>query len=390
MKDDTAESSHTLRWQETVLVQRALRVGLAGGGAIADVYARALAETPAAELTALADPSPLVRARREQEWVGVAMRETYHELLADPLDLIVLALPHHTHAEALIAALGSGKAVVCEKPLALDLRTAEKVVRQHEASAGRAIVRTYLRAVGFHAWTRQALTPAVLGAPRLFRGYFGSDRLAALADPDDWHGDWEKAGGGVLADSGYHLIDLARFLIGEVETASAEMSRDGGLPDNCAEDMASVTLTHRNGATSSFDCVWTDHSLPFRWERSIYAAGGIVHIRDDNGRVLLDISRRGMPRTVASFSDWWMKANVRSAVNCITSFAGSPLDAGVASLDDATETLRTVLACYYSAQEGRPVSPHEVPADYSPNSRSLNMAKGSGHSCSQFTKPRSR
>ncbi len=321
----------------------------------------------------MADAAPSVRARREREWPGVMVRETYHELLTDPLDLIVVALPHHAHAEALIAALNSGKGVVCEKPLALDLRTAEEVVRCHDASGVRAVVRTYLRAVGFHAWARQALTPAHLGVPKLFRGYFGSDRLAALADPDDWHGDWEKAGGGVLVDSGYHLIDLARFLIGEVETVSAEMNRDASLPDGCAEDIVRVTLTHRNGAISSLDCVWTDHSLPFRWERSLYAEKGIVHIRDDEGRVLLDVSRRGAPRTVASFSDWWMTANVRSAINCIASFAGSSLDAGVASLADAAETLRTVLACYYSAQEGRPVALGEVPADYAPNNRSLSV-----------------
>ncbi|WP_375386265.1 Gfo/Idh/MocA family protein [uncultured Microbacterium sp.] len=96
-----------------------LRVGLVGGGGIAFAHIEAYRKSGAGQIVAVSDVNPETLSRRMQE-LDVPGWTDYRELLAsDDIDAIDICLPHHLHAEVLIAAVHAGKHVLCEKPLAL-------------------------------------------------------------------------------------------------------------------------------------------------------------------------------------------------------------------------------------------------------------------------------
>ena len=105
-----------------------IRIGLIGGGAIADAHIRgyrAFAETvlPAA----VADAAPEVAQRRAAE-LGVPAHTDYRQLIAQiELDAVDICLPHHLHANAIVTAAEAGLHVLCEKPLCLTRTEAERV-----------------------------------------------------------------------------------------------------------------------------------------------------------------------------------------------------------------------------------------------------------------------
>lgn len=350
---------------------RSLRLGIAGGGAIADVYLRAIAGKGWAHITALADTDPGVRERRSA--AGMTIYADASELLADAsVDVVVIALPHDLHAAMSIAAMCAGKDVICEKPLALTVEDAEAVAAAEQATGRRVVVRTYLRALDHHRWLGAALAAGDLGTALLFRGLFASDRRSALKDLDDWHGDWSRAGGGVVIDSGYHLVDLARHLLGEVETVDAQMQRSVAHRSGAAEDIAQLTMRHRGGAVSSLSCVWNDNLAPFRWERELYASEGVAHVHDHSSESRLLAQRRGAERTERVVGDWWRTANAQAIHDCVRALTTEDnTDGGAVDVADAAATLRVVLAGYRSAAVGTRCAPRAVPRVYRASSDSI-------------------
>lgn len=139
----------------------------------------------------------------------------------DDIDVVDVATPVYLHAEMAIAAAESGKHVFCEKPMSLTSAEAERMLAAATASG----VTTYVN----HNYRR---VPAVMLAKRLIdEGFVGRVfhwRSAYLQDwivdpdfPRTWHLRKEMAGSGPHHDLGSHSIDLARFLVGEIETVSA-------------------------------------------------------------------------------------------------------------------------------------------------------------------------
>src|SRR4051794_40089561 len=110
--------------------QQPLAVGLIGAGRMGSFHAETLAHRlPGVRLAALADPAPGA-ARSLGDRLGCATTYTdIGELLADPrIDAVVIATPARTHAGLVEAAAKAGKAVYCEKPMAVTLAEADRAV----------------------------------------------------------------------------------------------------------------------------------------------------------------------------------------------------------------------------------------------------------------------
>lgn len=103
-----------------------MRFGLVGAGRIGAVHARNLAASNSAVLVAVTDPDN-ARARAIAEAHGGAMADDFEALLVDvSIDALVIASPTTLHSEQVIAAAGAGKAILCEKPLSLNLDEAKR------------------------------------------------------------------------------------------------------------------------------------------------------------------------------------------------------------------------------------------------------------------------
>ena len=220
------------------------------------------------------------RAVREAaERYGYAAAYTdWRDLIADPaVTLVDNGGPNDLHAEPCIAAAEAGKHVLCEKPLA---RTAAEAKRMLEAVSRAAI--THM--VGFNyrfvpavRHARDLIHDGQLGSIYHFRARYLQDWLADPTTPHTWRLTQASAGSGALGDLGSHVVDLARFLIGEPTSVSASLrtfttDRPGGKVD--VDDAFVATIEFSSGAVGTIEAsrVATGNKNGFMFE--VNGSGG--------------------------------------------------------------------------------------------------------------------
>ncbi|WP_249012046.1 Gfo/Idh/MocA family oxidoreductase [Conexibacter sp. DBS9H8] len=223
-----------------------LRVALAGYGLAGRVFhAPLIATTPGLSLAHIltTDPERVAKARAEHPEAEV------RDSLGggwETTDLLVVATPNATHVPLAEAAIARGIAVVVDKPLAPDARSAARLVARAAESAVPLSV--------FHnrRWDAEMLTAAEL----VREGRLGTVRRWESRierwRPDGSAGGWRarppEAGGGLLLDLASHLVDQALRLFGPVAAVYAESATV--RPGHAAEDDAFLALTHAGGVVS--------------------------------------------------------------------------------------------------------------------------------------------
>lgn len=168
------------------------------------------------------------------DWRGVVER-------AD-VNLVCIVTPPVTHKEMTLAALAAGKAVLCEKPMAMNAsETAEMRGRARELKAC-ALVDHELRFLAGRQELQARLRAGEIGRVRHVRFTFRTDARADATRAWDWWSD-EQAGGGLLGAIGSHAIDSCRWLLGaEVTQVCAQLATHVGTrPDEQTRTQRAVT-----------------------------------------------------------------------------------------------------------------------------------------------------
>src|SRR5258708_1746324 len=113
-------------------------IGIAGCGAVTELYyapaLQLLEGEGVCRVTSLFDPEAASAARIVRQFPQASRASSYGELLHSGIDLVIIASPPRVHAEQAIAALSSGLAVLCEKPIATNLADGEAIVEAAHAS----------------------------------------------------------------------------------------------------------------------------------------------------------------------------------------------------------------------------------------------------------------
>ncbi len=168
------------------------------------------------------------------------------EVVAHPdVDLVVLCTPSGVHGEQTLAALRAGKHVVVEKPLSVDIASAEEVVRVADEQNRFVSVISQRRLEPQNQYVKRHLDAGDLGRPVLgeaFVHWFRDDAYYA-------HASWRKRqdqGGGSLMNQGLHSVDLLAWMMGPVTHVSAQYGTLGRRMD--AEDTTVATLQFASGA----------------------------------------------------------------------------------------------------------------------------------------------
>jgi predicted dehydrogenase len=188
-------------------------------------------------------------AARRYGWGG-AVTDWRDQIADDRIGLYDNGGPNWLHAEPTIAAARAGKHVLCEKPLALDADEAHAMWRAADESGVVHMCGFNYRFVPAVRLARQLVERGDLGRIVHFRARYlqswGWD-----APGDDWHFDPARAGTGAIGDLGAHVIDLARYLVGEIATVSAEVRTyvDGRRVD----DAFVATVEFENGAIGTLE-----------------------------------------------------------------------------------------------------------------------------------------
>ncbi len=203
---------------------RKLRIGIIGAGGFAEQHMEAFAEIPEVEVTAFMRRSEGPLRAMQEQW-GVPKGYTDHQaLLDDPdIDAIDIITPTDSHKEYALAAIASGRPVLCEKPLALNAADCQEMLDAAESA-------DVIHAVNFN---QRGRTPVGRMKRYIDAGYVGdvyhvnirwgfSSQQDARPDVPAWRYLPEHGGGTVYEL--IHVFDMARLLNGEVARVSAMLN----------------------------------------------------------------------------------------------------------------------------------------------------------------------
>ncbi|WP_227353984.1 Gfo/Idh/MocA family protein [Haladaptatus salinisoli] len=155
--------------------------------------------------------------------LGFAETSTDWEEVVGDVDAFYNLGPNFVHAEPSVAALDAGIPVLCEKPLAATLDDAERMADAAESAGVPTATAFNYRFIPAIRYAKGLIDDGTLGEIRHFRGRYLQDWLVDPDAPWSWRNDEELAGSGALGDLGAHTVDLARFLVGDVERVSGHL-----------------------------------------------------------------------------------------------------------------------------------------------------------------------
>jgi predicted dehydrogenase len=191
-----------------------------------------------------------VKQARERLGWDEAVVDWREQVADDRVGLFDNAGPNALHAEPTIAAARAGKHVLCEKPLGLTAGEAHEMWQEAERAGVHHLCGFNYRFVPAVRLARELLDAGELGGVAHFRARYlqswGWD-----ADPGVWRLSRNEAGSGALGDLGAHVVDLARYLVGEITSVSALVRAI--VPGREVDDHFVAIVEFENGAIGTLE-----------------------------------------------------------------------------------------------------------------------------------------
>ena len=250
-----------------------IRIALIGCGRMGSVHARNLAAHPRLELAAIADADP---ARRKSAAAALGAREaTPEEVLADPtIDAVAIVTPTSEHLEGTLRALRAGKAVFCEKPLALDIATLAAAGGELDRPARPLFVAFNRRFDPHYMELKARIDAGAIGTLESLHIVNHDPALPAL--------EFIPHSGGLFRDFTIHDFDMSAWLLGEdpVEVfAWSACLIDPKIAELGDVDTAKVLLRTRSGKLCAIS---NSRRTAYGYDQRIEAFGSGGAARVDN------------------------------------------------------------------------------------------------------------
>jgi 1,5-anhydro-D-fructose reductase (1,5-anhydro-D-mannitol-forming) len=330
---------------------RRLGWGIAGASDIAARYMiPALRRQPDAEVVAVASRSP----ERAVAYAAANSIPVHYgsvaELAADPrVDAVYIGSDNRLHPEQALAAAAAGKAVLCEKPLALTVAQAAEMVGACRAAGVLLGTNHHLRGAAAVRAVRDLVASGRIGRPlavRVAHATYLPERLRT------WRVSDPEAGGGPLNDMGTHDFDALRFVLGDEVVEVTAMTAEQGMTAAGIEDEVMGVLRFAGGALATFHAAYNLHFAGSVLEiqgtegaivgRGILvgSGGGEVLIRDAAGEHAVDLGDPANP----------YEGTVRAFIDAFNT-GGRPAATG----EDGLRSLEIASAARESARTGRTV-----------------------------------
>lgn len=334
-----------------------LSVGVIGTGRIGRMHARIVAEeVPGAELVGVFDENPAAAASVADE-LGARAFPSVGALIEDEaIDAVAICTPTGFHADQVVAAAAADKAIMCEKPVSLELAEVDRALAA-VAEAGVPFQ------IGFnqrfdpgHASLAAAVASGEIGQPRIMR--------ITSRDTEPPPLSYARGSGGIFLDMTIHDFDMARFVTGSevVEVyATGQVLIDPGFAEIGDLDTVVITLVHENGCLTAIDnCREANYGYDQRVE--VCGPGGVAisdnqpihqaYLRDSRGLHGAALVYPFLDRYGASYIAEWQEFVVALAESRQPKVG----------LGDARAPLVTGLAAWRSVHERRPVRIAEITA----------------------------
>jgi predicted dehydrogenase len=340
-----------------------IRIGIIGCGSIAEFrHAPEYKNNPEAEIVAYFDPNSQ-RAEKLAGLYGGTVVEDYNAIIEDKtIDAISVCSTNEMHHVITTKALKSGKHVLCEKPIAVSLESAQEMLDAAKNSGKILMIAHNQRLAAAHKKAREILQKGELGRVITFRttfGHKGPEYWSADKSKTTWFFEKNRSVFGVAGDLGIHKIDLIRYLlddeIEEVSSMVCSLDKKGadGKPIGVSDNMVCLLKTKKN-IIGTLTVSWTYYG-PEDNSTTLYCEKGIMKLYAEP-TYSIQISNLEEEETLYKIGKIQTNDS-QSNSGVIDAFIDSIINkkAPLISGEDGYKGLRVVLAAIQSSETGRTV-----------------------------------
>lgn len=251
---------------------KTFKIGMVGYGGIGRVHAMAYRDIgfnyglPANQIQVVGvATSHLTSAEKAAKEIGCDFyTDSFQALIdRDDVDIIDCCTPNNTHEAVLVAAAQAGKHIYCEKPLAVSMDEARRIVAAVTAGGVKAQMTFNVRFFPAITRAQQLIQSGFLGQLFSFRGRYMRSSYISASKPYTWRLNKAASGGGALFDLGSHLLDIVYLLLGDfdavqahLETLIPERPIAPGSSETARVDVDDLALLHLrmvNGVTGTVE-----------------------------------------------------------------------------------------------------------------------------------------
>jgi predicted dehydrogenase len=343
-----------------------VRIGIIGCGRISDLHASGYLADARARVAAVCDIDPAKAQAKVREWGAEVPYTDYRALLADSsIDAVDIITPQRCHEVMALEALAAGKHVCVQKPMTIDMNSADRMVAAAAATSGKVfkVSENYI----FYpplVLAKNIIDDGKIGEPTSMRIKFISGAKGGWDVPAsawDWRKDEHRRGYGMQTfDHGHHMWSVAWYLLGEIERVSAWIDSVDGEIDCPAEIMWKYVGMPKYGSCDYSHGL--DLHIPSRYYANdewfeVTGSEGIVIVNRCTGNVWggapVRLFREDHWTEFADVDSDWAAGFKGSTSNFISAILG--FEAPTLSVNRGREVLRMDLAIQESAR-----SRHEV------------------------------
>lgn len=327
-----------------------LKTAIVGCGNIFPMHAVPVMKNPHAALAAVCDNKP-ERAAAAAERFGCRAYTDFETMLRqENPDVVHLCTPHDLHAPLACRAMEHGCHVLTEKPMAIALADARRMLATASATGKTLGVIFQNRYNAGARLIRQCLDRGELGEVTAARIWLTWDRSPEYYSKSDWKGTWDREGGGVIIDQAIHTLDLMRWLIGRPVVRVQASLANRTHPNIPVEDTAEGRVEFTGGVYGTFYVMnhyCTDE--PVRLELACTRGKAVMEgpkarVELDNGRAYFADNDPTQLFEYGDVKQYWGTSHVKQIDNFYESLLGrAPLEITAA---DAFLTQEMICALY--------------------------------------------
>lgn len=275
-----------------------MRVAIIGAGLQCMRRAPVIKESAGDNLVVIASPNA-DHASKAASRFGCESASNWKSVVErSDIDAVIVATPPHVHAEISIAAMRSGKHVLCEKPLSRTVHEASEMVRASKET-GKTLKCGFNHRHHPAIWAaKQHLDQGDLGRPLFARSRYGI--CGRPGYEKEWRADPSQAAGGQFIEQGSHVIDLFRWFLGEIRETSCMTSRLF-FTEQTLDGAGMALFRAESGATASLHTTLTQWKNLFSFE--VFGTDGYVQVESLGGAYGTERLTFGRRDFTAPFND---------------------------------------------------------------------------------------
>jgi UDP-N-acetylglucosamine 3-dehydrogenase len=322
---------------------------LIGAGTMGGVHADAYSKMNDVNVAGIVDPN-IGNAQKLAEKLHSEAFASFGEALPyfKQADVIDICLPTHLHKTFVQRCADEGKHVICEKPLAGNLKDAEQMIQYCKEKGVRLFVGHVLRFFPEYKQAKEMIDSGKAGEIKLARTSRGGKFPEGWSN---WFGNFEQSGGLIL-DMIIHDFDFLRWCFGEVERVYAKNVYRHD--DEANLEYALVTLRFQSGVIAHIEGSWAHEGFAMKFELS--GTAGVIDYDSSKEQPVIFMNRKksashtavAVPESPMAFSPYYLE--LRHFISCLKAN-----EEPIVTAHDAYKAMEIALAAIESIRTKRPI-----------------------------------